>query len=114
MTGRPVPPLSWEAHPLKLDVMNIPIGRELDAFVAQHMFGWQWYRFPTKGNLIALYPPDAKRDCTWMNDRMVCVPVLSPAGLTLSQDWDCAGTNGERVPHFSSSWADAGRIIEEL
>lgn len=95
--------------------------REMDALVAEKLFGWRWVKYPAPNDpdkvLTAIIPPDAP-DRVWPNgyDR---IWQTSDAGAPRFSRWDDmmwwddgAGCHG--LPHYSTDIADAFDVVDRM
>jgi len=98
-------------------------GRELDALVAERIFGWRWMAYPAPNNptetwLTAIFPPPAP-------DRIVVANRYDRIWRPSSRDaprfveWDTCpwwedGEIQRGVPHYSTDIAAAWLVVEKM
>lgn len=80
-------------------------GRELDAAIAEKLFGWRWYEFDGRINGYTLGRVRAFVAGQWSNAE-IDVRNCSDMTLPLAADWP------QPPPRYSESW-DAMRLVVE-
>lgn len=104
------------------DVDSLSV-RELNAAVAQELFGWRWFLSTHLADrkLIGLWPPE--RD-GWVRSNWHAEWFEDVTGHESDYkrfvDWDRLGRKGKNgrdgigVPHYSSSWDAMRLVVEEM
>ena len=102
---------------------ELKAGRELDALVAFHLFGWRWFQKQsyTGEYRCALYPPD---DGLWIRWNFIGFEQIGewPEEARRFSDWDrCGSRAGFRqrphlgwLPHYSTDIAAVWQVLERL
>lgn len=94
-------------------------GRELDALVAQYIFGWIWYLHKGRGR-VAIFPPENKDGWIRWNffNSEDWEPLDEPGDHLRFTDWDRLASParelgeefGGFMPHFSTDIAAAWQV----
>lgn len=104
------------ADPTKLD------GRDLDAAVAERLFGWRWYvrtpLLPGEVPLMGLFPPDTEGFTRWNFSDRVFRLVREGEQFERFSDWYRCGSVGEDfstgLPHYSTDHNAAAQVLAEI
>ena len=87
-----------------LNILDVPVGRELDALVAEHVLGWRWIASVKCLGSTDLEDARIVRE-HW--ERVVHKDVTDVQRPARAADWDTA------LPHFSTS-GDALEILQAM
>lgn len=96
------------SKPTRVEVLAEPAGHRLDAWVAEYACGWKWYTretLPSRGKAFWLR---SEEDVGWLKGPLT---LMNPPSVGESEGHV---TNAATVPEYSTSWADAGPLLEKL
>ena len=92
------------------EILSLPAGRELDALIAERLFGWRWHNCEYIGQssvaspvyrTMFAEPKELEKNTSWR-----CVAMDNPhSGVRKKQEW---------TPHYSTSIADAWQVVEHI
>lgn len=79
------------------EILAMQPGRELDALIAEKVMGWHG-------------------PIQWVDDEDGSDPFLLEPGVEIPEgaDEDWVGDNNCIMPHYSTTWAAAGEVIEKM
>jgi hypothetical protein len=83
------------------EILALPAGRALDSLVAEHIFGWRWWRLAGRGRRC-LYPPGEQ-------PAHAMSPACGDEPLSDDMDWQL-----HVMGHWSTDIAAAWEVVEKV
>lgn len=82
-------------------IRNLPAGRELDALVAEKLFGWQWWKWHTTGKADIFSPNYPPRDLSYWSPADFYTPRMI--------GW---GNRSAGLSYYSTDRTACGAVID--
>lgn len=97
------------------EIDALEAGRELDALIAEHVFGWKWYK---RVGRAVLLPPGF--DINFLYERLESTDGLEREHIDSirfvasnnPKEWDFSSF--PPFPKFSTTWNGMGQVLDEL